>query len=111
MRSTTHRRDYRLLLDSVREARKGARVTQVELAVRLEVTQSQISKIERRERRLDVIELLDICDAMGADPIKLLNDFLERRRVTRRLAVNSSRAPVRKRRTTVRSAGGAGPRR
>ena len=79
MPSSTHRRDYRLLLDSVRDARKRARVTQVDLASRLGVTQSLLSKIERRERRLDAVELLNICEAIGTDPIKLLADFLERR--------------------------------
>lgn len=50
------------------EARKYAGVTQVELASRLSRPQSFVSKFERGERRLDVIEFLDIAEALGIDP-------------------------------------------
>lgn len=49
------------------EARKRAHLTQVELAQRLAKPQSYVSKFERGERRLDLIEFLDIADALDID--------------------------------------------
>ena len=54
------------------EARKGARLTQVELAGKLSRPQSFVSKYERGERRLDVIEFVEVAEAIGVDPIELL---------------------------------------
>lgn len=49
----------------LRDERKRVKCTQVELAIRLEATQSFVSKVERGERRLDVIELRTWCHALG----------------------------------------------
>jgi len=49
-------------------ARKRARLTQVELAHRLSRPQSFVSKMERGERRLDVVEFLEVADALAIDP-------------------------------------------
>jgi transcriptional regulator with XRE-family HTH domain len=48
-------------------ARKDARQTQAELARRLRLPQSYVSKYERGERRLDVVELLQVLGALGVD--------------------------------------------
>lgn len=50
------------------QARKEANLTQVELADKLAKPQSYVSKYERGERRLDVIEFLEIAQAIGIDP-------------------------------------------
>ncbi len=57
--------------------REGAGVTQVELADRLnrfglEMTQSVVSKIERGERRLDVVEFIFLLRALGAEPAEVI---------------------------------------
>lgn len=57
--------EYEILLKQLRSARKAAGVTQVEMAERLALTQSLVSKIERGDRRLDVIELRRFCKAIG----------------------------------------------
>jgi len=54
------------------QARKTASLTQVELAVKLSRPQSFVSKYERGERRLDVVEFLEVARAIGFDP----HDFL-----------------------------------
>lgn len=54
-------------------ARKEARLTQVELAEKLNRPQSYVSKYERGERRLDVIEFFDIAQAVGVDPFVFLH--------------------------------------
>lgn len=57
-----------LLLD----ARKRSGLTQRQLAEILRRPQSFVSKYESGERRLDVLELLEICRAVGEDPCSLL---------------------------------------
>lgn len=54
------------------EARKQAGLTQVELSERLSRPQSFVSKYERGERRLDVIEFFEVARAMGVDPLDFL---------------------------------------
>jgi hypothetical protein len=54
------------------EARKRAGLTQYELAARLKRPQSFVSKFERGERRLDVLEFREVAQALGIDPIRFL---------------------------------------
>lgn len=56
---------YTAFLKQLREARQRAGLSQEELAERLEQTQSFVSKCERGERRIDVIELRQFCLALG----------------------------------------------
>jgi transcriptional regulator with XRE-family HTH domain len=52
-------------------------LTQQELAKRLHKPQSFIAKYEGGERRVDVVEFVTICKAIGADPAKLLKALLK----------------------------------
>lgn len=61
--------------DMIREARLNAGFTQAKLAQILGKPQSYIAKYETSERRLDVIELLDILDAIGGDAAKFISAF------------------------------------
>lgn len=63
----------------IASVRKAANITQVELAERLGKPQSFVSKVERGERRLDVIEFCELAEALGQDPAKLLKEFHESR--------------------------------
>jgi len=54
------------------QARKAAGMTQAELAQKLSRPQSFVSKFERGERRLDVIEFLEIARALSFDPVPFL---------------------------------------
>ena len=60
---------FRTLLIEVREA---ANLTQLDLAKRLGRPQSFVSKYERGERRLDVIEFLEISKALEVHPFDIL---------------------------------------
>jgi transcriptional regulator with XRE-family HTH domain len=59
-------------------ARRDAGLTQVALAKRLGRPQSFVSKFERGERRLDVIEFLEVARALSLDAARLVSE-LERR--------------------------------
>ena len=54
------------------EARKRSRLSQVSLSERLSRPQSFVSKYERGERRLDVVEFGEVARALGIDPLQLL---------------------------------------
>ncbi|HUR42440.1 MAG TPA: helix-turn-helix transcriptional regulator [Verrucomicrobiae bacterium] len=49
----------------LRAVREEAGLTQAALAKRLNVDQSFVSRLERGERRLDLVEVLDLCRACG----------------------------------------------
>jgi transcriptional regulator with XRE-family HTH domain len=62
----------------LRDARRRAGLTQIDLANRIGETQSFVSKCERGERRIDAIELRVFCAAFGIS-LKQLLGRLERR--------------------------------
>ena len=55
-----------MFLRELRAARRRGGLTQVDLAEKIGETQSFISKCERGERRIDVVELRSFCRAFGA---------------------------------------------
>lgn len=55
--STIHSNEYRGMIKKLVKARKNAGFTQVDVAKKLGVHQSFISKIESCQRRVDVLEL------------------------------------------------------
>jgi transcriptional regulator with XRE-family HTH domain len=65
MRKSSSRTTRKLLLALLRQLRADAGFTQRELAKKLNQTQSFISKYESGERRLDPLELLQVCHALG----------------------------------------------
>lgn len=78
--ASTHHEDYQLLVSMLRETRERDGVTQVELATGLGTTQTFISKVERGERRLDVVELIEVFEALGIKPDAWISEYLAKRR-------------------------------
>src|SRR5437588_8952755 len=64
----------------LRQLRLGAGLRQEDLAARLNEPQSFVSKYESGERRLDLIELRQICRALGVTLLELVSRFEERLR-------------------------------
>ena len=62
MSPSIHQKDYKQIINRLREARIAAELTQVEAADKLGKPQSYVSKIELGERRLDVAELKRFAD-------------------------------------------------
>ena len=55
-------------------AREARGLKQSEVAEALQLPASYLSKIEKGNRRLDVIELIRIADAMEVDPAEIIRD-------------------------------------
>lgn len=64
---------YQLLLSILVALREDKGLSQHELAKKLKKPQSFVSKYERGERRLDVVELLDITKALDTDPRRVID--------------------------------------
>lgn len=61
-----------LLQSLLVEARKSKGLTQAELAVMLNKPQSFVAKYENGERRIDVVEFVDICATLNVSTIDIL---------------------------------------
>lgn len=66
---------YARFLECLRETREAAGLTQADLAARLRESQSFVSKCERGERRMDIVELREFCAAMGTTLDKFIRCF------------------------------------
>lgn len=53
------------LVNLLREMRVEVGLTQVDLAARIEKDQAYVSRYESGQRRLDVLEVREICQAIG----------------------------------------------
>ena len=67
MYKAIYSRQSKLVTSLLREFRQAREMTQVELAKKLGITQSNLSKIERGARRIDFVELNHWATAMGID--------------------------------------------
>ncbi len=72
MAKTIRSSGHEALCDALIAARKAAGLTQEQLAVRLHQHQSFVARVESGERRIDVVELIVLARAIGADPAELL---------------------------------------
>ncbi|MFD2419961.1 helix-turn-helix domain-containing protein [Amycolatopsis pigmentata] len=66
MEKSIYSAEYQQLCRVLRELRHEAGLTQAQVAERLDVPQSFVSKYESGERRLDVIELRHVARALEA---------------------------------------------
>jgi len=67
-----HTTEYKAFCRFLQSAREHAGLTQAALATAIGKPQSFVSKAENGERRLDVLEFVAICRALGVNPSKLL---------------------------------------
>jgi transcriptional regulator with XRE-family HTH domain len=54
------------------EARKSQKITQQELSIRLDKTETYISNYENGKSELSVIEFVEVCDSLDINPLTLL---------------------------------------
>jgi transcriptional regulator with XRE-family HTH domain len=72
---TIYSEPYEALIVQLIHARKSAHLTQQQLAVRLDKPQSFVSKYERGERRLDVIEFIRVTHALGVSGAQIVAEL------------------------------------
>jgi transcriptional regulator with XRE-family HTH domain len=73
MAKSLHTSEYEAFRKLLLTAREEAGLTQLEVGTRLSKPQSFVAKYEGGERRLDVIEFMEICEALKVDPNVLIN--------------------------------------
>jgi transcriptional regulator with XRE-family HTH domain len=61
----------------LKSAREAAGLSQHELASRLKTSQTTIARIEVGERRIDVIEFIDLAKALRLDPHTILTELMD----------------------------------
>ena len=66
------RDQYSTLQSILISTRKSRGLTQSEVADRLKKPQSFVSKYESGERRLDVIEFIEVCKALNINPVSIV---------------------------------------
>lgn len=67
-----------ILRETLRGKRLSAKLRQVDMAKRLGQYQSFVSKYESGERRLDVVDLVLVCDVLGVDALEILAEVFGR---------------------------------
>lgn len=76
MQKTIHSDEHVALRELLVAKRHERNLTQSELAEKLAVPQSLVSKVERGERLLDVIEFAQYVAALGGDPVQAFSELL-----------------------------------
>jgi transcriptional regulator with XRE-family HTH domain len=75
---TIHTERHKKFRGLLKARRKAAGLTQTAVAKRLGKPPSYVAKYELGERRLDVLEFLDIAAAIGFDPSAFIRTLLRR---------------------------------
>lgn len=78
-------REYGDVGAALADARERAGLTQQQLAKLLRKPQSFVSNYERGQRRIDILELLRVVEALGRDPIEIFREILKRKRASPKL--------------------------
>lgn len=79
MQKSLYSGDYRTMCQALIEVRKEAGLSQRQLANRLGVQHTWVSKVESAERRVDLIEFKWYCEACGVDPALVVKAVFGRR--------------------------------
>ena len=75
MPKTIYRPEHTVLLSLLKKHRKAAGLTQVQCSKALERPQSFMSDVESGTRRLDIVQLRDLCKVLGIGLQDLIAEF------------------------------------
>ena len=73
---SVHSDAQRAFCEAMIAARKKAGLTQYQLAEKLKRPQSFVAKYDCGERRVDVVEFIEICRMLDTDPTKLVRSLI-----------------------------------
>ena len=72
------KKDYNILLELLYQLRISSGLRQADIADKLKVPQSFISKLESGERRLGVLEFVIYCKCLNANPADIFSQLVNR---------------------------------
>lgn len=75
MSKTIYRPEHAVLLSLLKKYRKAAGLTQVQCSKALDRPQSFMSDVESGTRRLDIVQLRDLCKVLGIGLPDLIAEF------------------------------------
>lgn len=73
MAKTLGSKRQRALIELLIAKRQAAGMTQADLAARLGQYQSFVARLESAQRRVDVVEFLELAETLGFDPAKAVS--------------------------------------
>jgi len=77
MRKTIYSKEGRALSSWLIKQRKQADLKQRDFAKVLGIHHSIVGKIEKGNRRIDVVELIHYCNALGVDPRDAIDEIVK----------------------------------
>ncbi len=77
LRKSLRTSGHRKLIAVLTKTRKAAGLTQRDLAARLKRPHSFIGRLEAGERRLDVVEFMEMAKALEVEPAKLFAQLID----------------------------------
>jgi len=77
---TIHNKRHKRLVEAIVRKRKEAGIRQVQLAKKLKRSQTWIARLESGERRIDVIELIELAEVIGFNAPDLVASLQEVKR-------------------------------
>ncbi len=72
MVKTIYQESYQAFIKQLVLARKASGLTKMQVAEKLSQPQSYIAKVEGADRKLDVMEFVELCQAINVDPTTLI---------------------------------------
>ncbi len=79
MARSLHTADYDYFRSLLIAARERSGLTQAQVAAKMRRPQSFVSKYENGERRLDVVEFVQVCVALGVSPQSIVANLHKKR--------------------------------
>jgi transcriptional regulator with XRE-family HTH domain len=76
VKKTIATKAHKCLVKAIRQKREASGLTQIDVAKRLRVNQSWVSKLESGQHPIDVVQFLAFARAIGFDPIKVIREIV-----------------------------------
>ncbi|PIE46650.1 MAG: transcriptional regulator [Gammaproteobacteria bacterium] len=72
---TIYKAKYKKIIQILVKTRKQSVITQQQLADKLKKPQSYIAKTEKYERKLDILEFIELCEALGLTASEVIKEI------------------------------------